>query len=71
MTDLLKEGGRSFEKRDGLEADSWLKERHKSIPLGRIGEPDEVAKLVRFLCSDDASYITGQTMTINGGLYYL
>ncbi len=71
MTDLLKEGGRSFEKRDGLEADSWLKERHKSIPLGRIGEPDDVARLVRFLCSDDADYITGQTMTINGGLYYL
>ncbi len=71
MTDLLKEGGRAFEERDGLEAGSWLDERHKSIPLGRIGEPEDVAKLVTFLCSDDAGYITGQTVTVNGGLYYL
>tara|TARA_Y100000768_G_scaffold379651_1_gene355665 strand:- start:144 stop:854 length:711 start_codon:yes stop_codon:yes gene_type:complete len=41
----------------------------KDIPLGRFGEPEEVAKLVSFLCSDEASYITGQTIHINGGLY--
>ena len=71
LTDMLREGGRSFEKRDGLEADSWLRERHKSIPLGRLGEPRDVANLVRFLCSSEADYITGQAMTVNGGLYYL
>ncbi len=71
MTDLMREAGRSFEKRDGLEANSWIKEQHKSIPLGRIGEPGDVAKLVRFLCSDEAAYITGQTLNVNGGLYYL
>ena len=71
LTDMLREGGRSFEKRDGLEADSWLKDRHKSIPLGRLGEPRDVANLVRFLCSEEADYITGQAMTVNGGLYYL
>ncbi len=39
------------------------------IPLGRIGKPEEVAGCVRFLCSDAASYITGQIIGINGGLY--
>ena len=41
----------------------------KDIPLGRFGEPDEVASLISFLCSDEASYITGQTIHINGGLF--
>ena len=39
------------------------------IPLGRLGKPEEVAKLVRFLVSDDANYITGQVININGGMY--
>lgn len=39
------------------------------IPLGRLGEPEEVAKLVCFLASDGANYITGQVININGGVY--
>jgi 3-oxoacyl-[acyl-carrier protein] reductase len=38
------------------------------VPLGRLGRVDEVASLVRFLVSDDAAYITGQVIGINGGL---
>jgi 3-oxoacyl-[acyl-carrier protein] reductase len=38
------------------------------IPMGRTGVPEEVAKVVRFLCSDDASYITGQVIAVNGGM---
>lgn len=38
------------------------------IPMGRIGQPEEVAKVVRFLCSEDASYITGQVISVNGGM---
>jgi 3-oxoacyl-[acyl-carrier protein] reductase len=38
------------------------------IPMNRIGTPEEVAKVVRFLCSDDASYITGQVISVNGGM---
>ena len=41
----------------------------KKIPLGRFGETSEVAHLVNFLCSEESSYITGQTIHINGGLY--
>ena len=40
-----------------------------AIPLQRFGEPDDVARAVRFLCSDDAAYITGQVIHVNGGLY--
>ena len=40
----------------------------KTIPAGRFGQPQEVAALVSFLCSDDAAYITGQVITIAGGL---
>lgn len=41
----------------------------KLVPLNRFGEPEEVAALVAFLASDEAGYITGQTISINGGLY--
>jgi 3-oxoacyl-[acyl-carrier protein] reductase len=39
------------------------------IPLGRFGQPEEVAALVAFLASDQAAYITGEVISINGGLY--
>jgi acetoacetyl-CoA reductase len=39
------------------------------IPAGRLGEPDEVARCVLFLASDEASFITGSTLTANGGQY--
>lgn len=40
----------------------------KMIPMQRMGQVDEVAKVVKFLCSDDASYITRQVISVNGGL---
>jgi 3-oxoacyl-[acyl-carrier protein] reductase len=39
------------------------------VPMKRFGKPEEVAALVGFLCSDDSSYITGEVISINGGLY--
>ncbi len=39
------------------------------IPMARVGQPEEVAKVVRFLCSDDASYVTGEVISVNGGMY--
>lgn len=44
-------------------------ELKKLVPMNRFGKPEEVAALVGFLCTDEASYITGQVIGINGGLY--
>jgi len=44
-------------------------ELKKMIPAGRFGQPEEVAALVAFLASDEAAYITGEVININGGLY--
>ncbi|MFD2208791.1 3-oxoacyl-[acyl-carrier-protein] reductase [Virgibacillus halophilus] len=38
------------------------------IPLARLGKPEDIAKTIRFLVSDDAAYITGQTITVDGGM---
>jgi acetoacetyl-CoA reductase/3-oxoacyl-[acyl-carrier protein] reductase len=39
------------------------------IPVGRIGTAEDIAAAVVFLCSDEAGYITGHTLNVNGGLY--
>ena len=49
-------------------SDPTLREaRHKAIPMGRPGEPEEIASLAEFLVSDDASFITGRTIVADGG----
>jgi 3-oxoacyl-[acyl-carrier protein] reductase len=49
----------------GATAETWALQ----IPLGRLGTPDEVANTVCFLASDEAAYITGQVIAVNGGMY--
>ncbi|MEE9913386.1 MAG: 3-oxoacyl-ACP reductase FabG [Deltaproteobacteria bacterium] len=44
----------------------WVK---NMIPMARAGKPEEIARVIRFLCSDDASFITGQVITVNGGMF--
>jgi 3-oxoacyl-[acyl-carrier protein] reductase len=50
----------------------WPEEVKKSfiekIPLGRLGKPEDVAKVVVFLASDDSNYITGQIINVDGGI---
>jgi 3-oxoacyl-[acyl-carrier protein] reductase len=48
---------------------TYMDEMKKRIPLGRLGTADEVAGVVSFLCSKDATYITGHTLSVNGGLF--
>jgi NAD(P)-dependent dehydrogenase (short-subunit alcohol dehydrogenase family) len=45
-----------------------LEEKLADIPVGRLGRPEEVAAFVSFLASDDAAYITGATLDLNGGV---
>jgi 3-oxoacyl-[acyl-carrier protein] reductase len=40
-----------------------------NIPLKRFGTPEDIAAAVRFLCSEDAGYITGHVLDVNGGMY--
>ncbi|MBC8179518.1 3-oxoacyl-ACP reductase FabG [candidate division KSB1 bacterium] len=46
------------------------KNKVSNIPIGRVATVDEIANTVKFLCSDEASYITGQTINVNGGMYF-
>ena len=52
----------------------WLPDRedslNESIPLGRVGQPKDIANAVCFLASNEASYITGQCLDVNGGLTF-
>ena len=57
MTDILK-----------TVPDDLLQSFAKMTMLGRLGQPEEIAKVALFLASDDASYITGQTINVNGGM---
>lgn len=50
-------------------AEETQKQWAAQIPLGRLGTPDDIASAVCFLASDEASYITGQVLAVNGGMY--
>ena len=49
--------------------DMVKEELMKRIPMKRLGKPEDIAKAVAYLVSDDASYLTGQTLHVNGGMY--
>jgi NAD(P)-dependent dehydrogenase (short-subunit alcohol dehydrogenase family) len=54
--------------RTGPMSDDEGRIRGQTIPLGRIGQPEEISAAVAFLASEDARYITGQTIVVDGGL---
>ena len=55
--------------RDTSESQASITDLIPDIPLGRLGQPEELARIIAFLASDEAAYITGQTIHVNGGLF--
>jgi 3-oxoacyl-[acyl-carrier protein] reductase len=49
-------------------SDEFKQTAVKQIPLGRVGSPEDVAAAVAFLASEDASYVTGHVLNVNGGM---
>lgn len=67
-TNRLKELIKITAKKKNISANEYKKILLKSIPSARFGKPEEVAALVGFLISDDANYVNGQSLVIDGGL---
>ena len=59
--------GEAGEEGEGLWDEEGMAKMHALTPMQRSGEPEEVASVVTFLCSEDASYMTGSTVTVDGG----
>ncbi|AOI60113.1 SDR family NAD(P)-dependent oxidoreductase [Burkholderia diffusa] len=51
--------------------DEWARELERAIPLGRMAEPDDIARSILYLASDDARQMTGQTLSVSGGMYMI
>ncbi len=68
-TDRLKVLAASRAQASGSSQEAYFAELAKDIPLGRVAEPEEVADAIVWLASERASYITGQTILVDGGVY--
>ena len=68
LTDRILEIAEKKSKESGINQKDILNSLGQDIPIKRIGRPEEFAPIVTFLCSDMASYITGNSINIDGGL---
>jgi 3-oxoacyl-[acyl-carrier protein] reductase len=67
-TERLEELAQDLAKRGREGQGDVYHDWERNIPMGRLGEPEELAKVVTFLCSEAASYVTGVTIQVDGGL---
>ena len=68
ITDRITQLAEKKSKETGVTTDEVIKAMGKDVPIGRLGTPDEFASIVTFLCSEQASYITGNSIHVDGGL---
>jgi NAD(P)-dependent dehydrogenase (short-subunit alcohol dehydrogenase family) len=68
LTEMVRKVAATIAPRDGITAEAWLALRAQDCPLKRLAAPEEIAGPVAFLASDDARYITGQAISIDGGM---
>lgn len=66
-TDRVDQLDKIWAEKSDMSVEDFRQDLYKKIPLGRYGKPDEFAKIVLFLCSEVNTYITGQTVLIDGG----
>jgi len=67
-TDMWTMVARDQGKLLGMTPDEFTRAREKSVPLGRMEKPQDVANVIAFLCTDRAGYMTGQALSVDGGL---
>jgi acetoin reductase-like protein len=68
LTPMWTDIDRTQAERFGLNQGQWIQKTIDSVPLKRAATPEDLAAAVSFLCSDDADYITGQTINVDGGV---
>lgn len=68
LTEMVRGVAEKVGKLDGLTGEEWLKMRASETPMNRLAEPWEIAGVIAFLASEDARYITGQAIEVDGGL---
>ena len=66
LTERLKEGLEIVCKQEGIDMEEAMKRAAQKVPLGRLATPEEVAQTVVFLASDQASYVTGVNINMDG-----
>ncbi len=69
LTDRVRQTSRTQAEREGISIDDVLERGGKSVPMGRIGQPDDLGSLVVYLASERAQWLTGTSTQIDGGAY--
>jgi len=67
VTPMMERRFEYFEQADGIDVEEQRRAMLAAIPLGRFQQPESIAAVVRFLCSDDARDVTGQALVVDGG----